>query len=237
MIPRTPTKGKFCIIAEGPVNVGLGALQMSVAKMKGKRATATLLLAFGQLQNSVAEARGCFLPDRSGPPAIWTSCRHVFPMVRSLAGMAITTGLRTPHGSSWIQTIGSQSTAASAESVRRSNSGVAVSKRFRNGRGHSLSMQCGSRRVTDIKGIERPTLGRGEMEVLLISPANHFSHNGSDNVDSAGLKTPDDIAVHCILVYIQTKEAHRGYAWAGTICSTAASSVAMSVSISSRLAW
>jgi hypothetical protein len=70
MIPRTPTKGKFCIIAEGPVNVGLGALQMSVAKMKGKRATATLLLAFGQLQNSVAEARGCFLPDRSGPPAI-----------------------------------------------------------------------------------------------------------------------------------------------------------------------
>ena len=76
MIPRTPTKGKFCIIAEGPVNVGLGALQMSVAKMKGKRATATLLLAFGQLQNSVAEARGCFLPDRSGPPAIWTSCRQ-----------------------------------------------------------------------------------------------------------------------------------------------------------------
>ena len=62
MIPRTPTKGKFCIIAEGPVNVGLGALQMSVAKMKGKRATATLLLAFGQLQNSVAETRGCFLP-------------------------------------------------------------------------------------------------------------------------------------------------------------------------------
>jgi len=68
MIPRTPTKGKFCIIAEGPVNVGLGALQMSVAKMKGKRATATLLLAFGQLQNSVAEARGCFLPDRSAHP-------------------------------------------------------------------------------------------------------------------------------------------------------------------------
>ena len=76
MIPRTPTKGKFCIIAEGPVNVGLGALQMSVAKMKGKRATATLLLAFGQLQNSVAEARGCFLPDRSVPRAILAICRR-----------------------------------------------------------------------------------------------------------------------------------------------------------------
>src|ERR1035437_7899669 len=77
MIPRTPTKGRLCIVAKGPVNVGLGALQMSVARMKGKRATATLLLAFGQLQNSVAEARGCFLPDRSGPPAIWTRCRHL----------------------------------------------------------------------------------------------------------------------------------------------------------------
>jgi len=88
MIPRTPTKGKFCIIAEGPENVGLGALQMSVAKMKGRRATATLLLAFGQLQNSVAEARGCFLPDRSGPPAIWTSCRHLADLPKPTAALA-----------------------------------------------------------------------------------------------------------------------------------------------------
>src|ERR1035438_4546019 len=91
--------------------------------------------------------------------------------------------------------------------------------------------------VSDIEGIDRPALGRGEMEVLLIFSADHSSVHGCDNVDSAGSKTPDDIAVHSILVYIQTKEAHSGYAWAGKIRSTTASSAAMSVSISSRLAW
>ena len=37
-LPYRPKKGKFCNIAERPVNIGPGVLQMSIAKMKGKRA-------------------------------------------------------------------------------------------------------------------------------------------------------------------------------------------------------
>jgi len=46
--------------------------------------------------------------------------------------------------------------------------------------------------VSDIEGIERPTLNRGEMEVLLIFAADHSSVSGCDNVDSAGPQTPND---------------------------------------------
>jgi len=91
--------------------------------------------------------------------------------------------------------------------------------------------------VSDIKGIERPALGSGEMQVILILAADHSGVGGSDHIDSAGSKTPNDVAVHSILVYVETKDAHNGQAPAGKICATTAPSAAMSVSISSRLAW
>jgi hypothetical protein len=53
-------KGKFCIIAEKPGNIGPGVLQISVAIMKGKRASHTTAAVFAILQNSVADVRGCF---------------------------------------------------------------------------------------------------------------------------------------------------------------------------------
>jgi len=166
-----------------------------------------------------------------------TRSRHLFPMVRSPERTAITTGPRTPHGSSWIQTTGSQSAAASAESV----SGRIAALLCQNDSAMVAAARCPCSvdlvEVSDIEGIERPTLGCGQMEVLLIFAADHSGVGSSDNVDSAGSKTPNDVAVHSILVYVQTKEAHSGYARAGKICSTTASSAAMSVSISSRLAW
>src|ERR1017187_5418541 len=91
--------------------------------------------------------------------------------------------------------------------------------------------------VSDIERVERPALNRGQPEVVFILPADHARVRGSDNVNSTRPKTSNNIAVHRILIYVQTKAAHSGYARAGKISSTAASSAAMSVSISSRLAW
>jgi hypothetical protein len=61
-LPYRPRKGKFCIIAEGPVNIGLGALQMPVAKMKGKWADRSTVAGVALLQNSVAEGSSGMSP-------------------------------------------------------------------------------------------------------------------------------------------------------------------------------
>jgi hypothetical protein len=91
--------------------------------------------------------------------------------------------------------------------------------------------------VSDIERVERSALNRGQTEVVFILSADHTRVRGSDYVDSTGPKTPNNIAVHRILVYVQTKPARSRYVRAGNISSTAASSAAMSLSISSRLAW
>jgi hypothetical protein len=74
--PYRPTKGKFRIIAEGPGNIGLGALQMLVAKMKGKWADRSTVAGVGLVARLCCRNSGCFLPDRSGPGAILTICRR-----------------------------------------------------------------------------------------------------------------------------------------------------------------
>ena len=56
--PYRPTKGKFRIIAEAPVNIGFDALQMLVPKVREDAPTAAPLLALALLQDSVAETRG-----------------------------------------------------------------------------------------------------------------------------------------------------------------------------------
>lgn len=91
--------------------------------------------------------------------------------------------------------------------------------------------------VSGIERVERPALNRGQTEVVLILSADHARLGGGDYVNSTGPKTPNNVAVHRIFVYIQQKAAHGSYASAGKISSTAASSAAMSRSISSRLAW
>jgi hypothetical protein len=58
------------------------SVQKSVAKMKEKRSAATPLLVLASLQDSVAEVRGYFLPDRSGStnPAGLSASRTLAPL-------------------------------------------------------------------------------------------------------------------------------------------------------------
>ena len=91
--------------------------------------------------------------------------------------------------------------------------------------------------VSNIERVERPAVNRSQMEVVFIVSADHARVGGGDYVNSTGPKTPNNVAVHRILVYVQTEAAHGSYARAGKISSTAASSAAISLSISSRLAW
>ncbi len=74
MIPRTPAKGEFCIHCRRACKRWARRVA-NVSRKKGKRATATLLLAFGQLQHSVQKLGDVSCLTRSGPPAIRTSCR------------------------------------------------------------------------------------------------------------------------------------------------------------------
>ena len=75
--PYRPTEGKFRIIAEGPVNIGFGALQMLVAKMRGRWADRSTVAGVGPVARLCCRNSGCFLPDRSGPGAILTHRRHL----------------------------------------------------------------------------------------------------------------------------------------------------------------
>jgi hypothetical protein len=73
--------------------------------------------------------------------------------------------------------------------------------------------------------------------MFFILAADHARVGRGENINSTRPKTADEIAVHSVLVNVQTKTAHIRFAGAGKISSTTASSVAMSMSISSRLAW
>jgi hypothetical protein len=70
-LPYRPKKGKFRIIAEGPVNIGLArlaslaVLQISVAKMKEKGAHRSTVAGVGFVAKLSCRNSGCFLPDRS----------------------------------------------------------------------------------------------------------------------------------------------------------------------------
>jgi len=91
--------------------------------------------------------------------------------------------------------------------------------------------------VPDVERVEYPAVTRSQMEVVFILPANHSRVGGRHHVNPTGTKTPNHVSVHRIFVYIQTKAAHSSYARAGKISSIVASSAAISLSISSRLAW
>ena len=61
MISRTvPERCKFCVIAEEPVNIGLGALQMSVAKMKGEWADRSTVAGVGLVARLCCRSAGMF---------------------------------------------------------------------------------------------------------------------------------------------------------------------------------
>jgi hypothetical protein len=62
--------------------------------------------------------------------------------------------------------------------------------------------------VSDIERVERLALSRSQTEVVFILPADHARVGGSDYVNSTRPKTPNDVAVHRILVYVQAKAAH-----------------------------
>ena len=56
--------------------------------------------------------------------------------------------------------------------------------------------------VSDIEGVERPALNRGQTEVVFILPADHACVGCSDDVNSTGPEAPNNVAVHRILVYV-----------------------------------
>jgi hypothetical protein len=59
--------GKFCIIAESPVNIGVRMLQKSAAKMEGKRAAAAPLLALARVAKLCCRDSGMFPACHSDP--------------------------------------------------------------------------------------------------------------------------------------------------------------------------
>ena len=92
--------------------------------------------------------------------------------------------------------------------------------------------------VPDVEGVvERPGLNRRQVEVFFVLPADHAGVGGGDDINATRPETANKITVHGVLVNVQTKPAHIGYAGRGKIVSIAASSAAMSLSISSWLAW
>src|SRR5437879_5688566 len=80
-------------------------------------------------------------------------------------------------------------------------------------------------------------LNPGKGEVFFILPADHAGLGSGKDINSAGPKTTHKIPVHGVFVNVQTNLAQAGFAGCGKISSIAASSAAMSLSISSRLAW
>lgn len=91
--------------------------------------------------------------------------------------------------------------------------------------------------IPDVERVKGAAFGRGYAEVFFIFPADHAGFSGGGHINSTGPKTANQVTVHCVLVNVQTKAAHIRVAGAGKISSAAASSAAMSLSISSRLAW
>src|SRR5439155_1648544 len=91
--------------------------------------------------------------------------------------------------------------------------------------------------ITNVEGIEHTALSGGKTEMVFVRPPDHAGLSRRHQVNSARPKATNNLAVHRILVHVQTKAAHIGYAGEGKISSIAASSRAMSPSISSRFAW
>src|ERR1035441_859393 len=89
--------------------------------------------------------------------------------------------------------------------------------------------------IPNIERIESPALHRSETEVLFVLPADYAGVGGGDHINSAGSTTANQVPVHSVLVNVQTKAVHISFAGGGKIASVAASSAAMSLSISSRL--
>src|ERR1035438_1353001 len=76
-LPYRPKKGKFCNIAERPVNIGPGVLQMSIAKMKGKRAGHGTVAGVGPVARLCCRCPGCSQARPHRQLITLTVCRHV----------------------------------------------------------------------------------------------------------------------------------------------------------------
>ena len=112
--PYRPTKGKFCIIAESPVNIGVRMLQKSAAKMEGKRAAAAnnsrkrWRLA-KRLQPTPLQALRDFYDARSGPtePFYFYDPYETNPKFSwDPTGVATTGRYTVRFDGEWSQTVG-----------------------------------------------------------------------------------------------------------------------------------
>ena len=90
--------------------------------------------------------------------------------------------------------------------------------------------------IANVERVQGAAGTRGPREVFFILPPDRSRAGCGDHVKAAGTKTAYEVPVHGILVEVQTKTAHRGLADPGKISSMAASSAAISLSISSRFA-
>jgi hypothetical protein len=110
-----------------------------------------------------------------------------------------------------------------------------------NNTGMAAACRCPFRvylmKIGDIERVQCATLSRSEAEVFLIRSANHTGVSSGEHINSPGPKTANKISVHRVFINIQPELTHSRFIEARKISSAAASSTAMSLSISSRLAW